>query len=123
MVRVAIAACISAVSADSFWRVSACVLERAERVWMRVRWVRWVSVRGDVLVLLDLARLRWIWVVAPHGHGHTLKLGNIHAKGIALFKHAFAAALDEVVEALGELGHALAQVVETEIHGGEVVGH
>lgn len=55
--------------------------------------------------------------------GHTFKLGNIHAKGVALFQHALAAALDEVVEALGELGHTFAQVVEAEVDGWEVVGH
>ena len=54
---------------------------------------------------------------------HTFKLGNIHAKGVALFEYAFAAALDEVVEALGELGHAFAKIIEAEVHGGEVVGH
>lgn len=53
----------------------------------------------------------------------TFKLGDVHAKGVALLEHALAAALDEVVEALGELGHAFAQVVEAEIDGGQAVGH
>lgn len=55
--------------------------------------------------------------------GLTFELCDVHAKGVALFEHAFAAALDEVVEALGELGHAFAQVVEAEVDGWEVVGH
>ena len=55
--------------------------------------------------------------------GHTFKLRDVHAKGVALFQHALAAALDEVVEALGELGHTFAQVVEAEVDGWEVVGH
>jgi hypothetical protein len=53
----------------------------------------------------------------------TFKLGDIHAKGVALFQHALAAALDEVVEALRELGHSLAQVVEAEVDRGQGVGH
>jgi len=55
----------------------------------------------------DRSQLEW--------HRHTFELCDVHAKGVALFEHAFAAALDEVVEALGELGHALAQVVEAEV--------
>jgi len=45
---VVIAACISAVSAASFCKVRAWVVERAERVDMRVRWWRWVSVEREV---------------------------------------------------------------------------
>ena len=56
-------------------------------------------------------------------HRLTFKLCDVHAKGVSLFEHAFAAALDEVVEALGELRHAFAQVVEAEVDGWEVVGH
>ena len=63
------------------------------------------------------------WFVGCGLPGHTFELCDIHAKGVALFEHAFAAALDEVVEALGELGHAFAQVVEAEVDGWEVVGH
>lgn len=63
------------------------------------------------------------WFVGRGLSGHTFELCDVHAKGVALFEHAFAAALDEVVEALGELGHAFAQVVEAEVDGGEVVGH
>ena len=48
----------------------------------------------------------------------TFEFGDVHAKGVALFEDALAAALDEVVEALGELGHALSQVVEAKVHGG-----
>jgi hypothetical protein len=55
--------------------------------------------------------------------GHTFELCDVHAEGIALFEHAFATALDEVVEALGELRHTLAQVVEAKVDGGQVVGH
>lgn len=55
--------------------------------------------------------------------GHTFKFRDVHAKGIALFQHTLAAALDELVEALGELGHAFAQVIEAEVDGWEVVGH
>lgn len=54
---------------------------------------------------------------------NTFKLCDVHAKGIALFEHAFAATLDEVVEALGELSHTFAQVIEAEVDGGKVVGH
>jgi hypothetical protein len=53
----------------------------------------------------------------------TFEFGHVHAKGVALFEHALAAAFDEFVEAVGEGGHALAQVVETEVDGGEAVGH
>jgi hypothetical protein len=38
----------------------------------------------------------------------TFEFGYIHAKGIALFEHALAAAFDELVESVGEGGHALA---------------
>jgi hypothetical protein len=40
--------------------------------------------------------------------GLTFEFGNIHAKGIALFEHALTAALDKLVEPVGEGGHALA---------------
>ena len=48
----------------------------------------------------------------------TFELGDVHAKGIALFEDALPTALDEVVEALGKLGHAFAQVIEAKVHGG-----
>lgn len=77
-----------------------------------------------VLIIEFLVRLRWGCGPRWSSMGmHTFKLGNVHAKGVALFEHAFAAALDEVVEALGELSHTFAQVIEAEVDGGEVVGH
>ena len=45
----------------------------------------------------------------------TFEFGYIHAEGIALFEDALATAFDEFVEAVGEGGHALAQVVEAEV--------
>ena len=65
----------------------------------------------------------WVFSAFWRRQRHTFELCDVHAKGVALFEHAFAAALDEVIEALGELGHAFAQVVEAEVDGGEVVGH
>jgi hypothetical protein len=79
-----------------------------------------------VLVLLFLLFMSLLLLLLYRCRGtakHTFKLSNIHAKGIALFQHALAAALNEVIEALRELSHSLAQVVEAEVYGGEGVGH
>ena len=107
MVRVAIAACISAVSADSFCRVSAWVVLRAERVEIWDRWWRWVSVLKGLCVSCCMLCCR-VFSAFWRRQRHTFELCDVHAKGVALFEHAFAAALDEVVEALCELGHAFA---------------
>lgn len=45
----------------------------------------------------------------------TLDFGNVHPELIALFKHTLTPLLDKGVELGREFGHAVAQIVETEI--------
>ena len=54
---------------------------------------------------------------------HTLEFGHVDAKLIALFKNAFATSGDEIVEAVCEFSHPLAQLVEAKVDVGEGVGH
>jgi hypothetical protein len=85
--------------------------------WRRMRWVSVEGVSWDVPApATATATTAGLWE-------RTFKLSDVHAEGIALFQHALAAALDKVVEALRELGHALAQVVEAEVDRGQGVGH
>ena len=53
----------------------------------------------------------------------TVEFGNVDVELVAFFQDAFATFGDEVVEAVGEAGHALAEVVEAEVYGWEGIGH
>ena len=57
------------------------------------------------------------------GEAHTLDFGNVHAELIALLQHPLPPLLDKLIEALCELVHATAQVVEAEVYRGELVRH
>lgn len=53
----------------------------------------------------------------------TVNLCNVHAKLVAFFEDPLAPGFYEVVELDGELGHAVAQLVEAEVDRGERVCH
>ena len=55
--------------------------------------------------------------------GHTMQLGHVHAELVTLFKDAFTPLGDKVIESVGELGHALAELIETKVNTRESVGH
>ena len=52
-----------------------------------------------------------------------MQLGHVHAELVALFKNTFASLGDEVIESVGELGHALTELVKPEVDAGESIGH
>jgi hypothetical protein len=52
-----------------------------------------------------------------------MKFGDIHTELVALFQHSSSSILNESIEARGELVHAAAQVVESEVDRGQLVGH
>jgi hypothetical protein len=52
-----------------------------------------------------------------------LQFGEINVELISLLQDLLPATLDEGVEFGGELGHAVAQVLEAEVDAGERVGH
>jgi hypothetical protein len=54
---------------------------------------------------------------------HTLHLVHVQVELLFLLEHFFPAALDELVEAHGETGHARAQIFEAEVDVWEGVGH
>ncbi len=53
----------------------------------------------------------------------TVEFGNIDAELVSLFQHMFTALCDKVIKPLGEAHHAVSQVFEAEVDGGETVGH
>ena len=52
-----------------------------------------------------------------------MELSDIHAELVALLEDTLAPGFNEVVEFDGELCHAVAQLVEAKVDGGEGVGH
>jgi hypothetical protein len=54
---------------------------------------------------------------------HTMKLCDVHVELVALFQHSASPILNKRIEARGELVHATAQVVESEVDGGQLIGH
>lgn len=52
-----------------------------------------------------------------------MELRNIHFEGVALFEDALAPDFNESIELDSEFRHAIAQLVEAEVDGGERVGH
>jgi len=54
---------------------------------------------------------------------HTMKLCDIHVELVALFQHSSAPILNKCIESRSELVHATAQVVESEVDRGQLVGH
>jgi hypothetical protein len=73
--------------------------------------IRWSSLLMLVLVFATIAG------------SCTVNFCNVHTKLIAFFKDPLAAGFYEVVELDGELGHAVAQLVESEVDRGERFGH
>ena len=52
-----------------------------------------------------------------------MQLCDVHAELIPLLKYSPSPVLDESIEACCELVHARAQVVESEVDAGQLVGH
>ena len=69
---------------------------------------------GFVAEDLDVAALHFLIL---------LQLGHFHPELVALFEDALATFDDEVVEAVGESCHAIAQFIEAEVDAGKGVGH
>ena len=57
------------------------------------------------------------------GELSTFEFCDVHLELVPLFEDALSAFGDKVVEAVGEAGHAFAEIVETEIYVREGVGH
>lgn len=52
-----------------------------------------------------------------------MDLRDVHAELVALFEDPLSSGFYEVVELYGELGHAVAQLVEAKVNRGEGVCH
>ena len=53
----------------------------------------------------------------------TMEFCDIHAELISLFQYSSAPVLDESIKSCSELVHATAQIVESEVDAGQLVGH
>lgn len=54
---------------------------------------------------------------------HTLHFGQVQTEVVALFQYTLATPVNEVVKSCGELSHAFAEVVETEVYVWKSVEH